>query len=136
VDGFFWTAATDGTLHLLLAVGIREGRPGLAVVPVAEAPLSEAASWLAARVRAEGEDFRTTLPGGELEGLYSLTAAGEALKLAARLFAYEHAVPAAVEKHMPPSDGHDGAERHAEGEGADGGPEPSRLPYRKVVLRA
>ena len=125
VDGFFWTLARDGTFHLLLAIGMREGRPGLTVVPLPEAPWSDAHAWTEASVREGGGDFRTNLPGGELEGLYSLTAAGEALKLAARLFAYERAVPAAVEKHMPPSDG-----------GGEGdGPAPSRLPYRKVVPR-
>ncbi len=107
VDGFFWTVSGDGTLHLLLATGIREGRPGLGVVPLPEAPWAEADTWMAASVREAGDDFATTLPGGELEGLYSLTAAGEVLKLAARLFAYERAVPEAVEKHLPPSDGHD-----------------------------
>jgi hypothetical protein len=141
VDGFFWTVAADGTLHLLLATGMREGRPGLAVVALPEAPWAEAGAWMHARVRTEGADFRTTLPGGELDGLYSLTAAGEVLKLAARLFAYERAVPASVEKHLPPSDGHGrGGEGgptggRPQGEGGGGGPAPSRLPYRRVVLR-
>lgn len=145
VDGFFWTVAEDGVLHLLLATGMREGRPGLAVVPLPEAPWSEAGAWMEARVRPEGKDFRTTLPGGELEGLYSLTAAGEVLKLAARLFAYEAMAPESVEKHMPPSDGHGRPAAGAAGAGSDAvagaaqpddGPAPSRLPYRKVVLRA
>jgi hypothetical protein len=95
---------------------------------------------MVARVRTGGgEDFGTTLPGGELDGLYSLTASGEVLKLAARLFAYERAVPGAVEKHLPPSDGHavteDGGADEGNGKGEGRGPEPSRLPYRKVVLR-
>jgi len=137
VDGFFWTLGEDGMLHLLLATGIRDARPGLAVVPLPEVPWAEAGTWLDARVRAEGEDFRTTLPGGELEGLYSFTAAGEVLKLAARLFAYERAVPEAVEKHLPPSNGHGDGDGRAEGteRGEEEGPVPSHLPYRRVVLR-
>lgn len=137
VDGFFWTVEEDGTLHLLLATGMREGRPGLAVVPLPEAPWAEADAWMRARIREGGADFATTLPGGELEGLYSLTAAGEVFKLAARLFAYERAVPEAVEKHMPPSNGHAGEASETVGASTGGegrGPAPSVLPYRKVIL--
>lgn len=142
VDGFFWTMSSDGAIHLLLATGMREDRPGLAVVPLPGAPWSEAATWLDTHVREEGEDFATTLPGGELDGLYSLTAAGEVLKLAARLFAYEHAVPDSVHKCTPPTNGagRGGREGSAAGQTevggreSAGGPAPSRLPYRKIVL--
>lgn len=121
VDGFFWAVDADGALRVLLATGIREDRPGLAVVAVPEAPLAEARDWLDARVREHGGDFATTLPGGELERLYSLTAAGEALKLAARLFAYMDSAPERIESR-------------GVGEGADtGDPAPSRLPYRRIT---
>lgn len=121
VDGLFWTAS-GGVLHVLLAVGLHEGRPGLGVVPLPEAPLADMEAWLTAPSRPEGEDFATTLPGGEMEGLHSLTTAGEALKLLARIFAYVARFPEAlVEGPVPP-------------EGA--APAPSSLPYRKAVLRA
>lgn len=120
VDGFFWTVSANRVLHLLLASGLRDGRPGLSVAPVAEAPLAEAADWLAATVRDEGSDFATTLPGGELQGLYSFVAAGEVLKLAARLFAHLAAVPGAA---RPGAAGPEGAT-----------PAPSKLPYRRVTL--
>lgn len=121
VDGFFWTLGSAGLMHVLLATGMREDRPGLAVVTLPEVPFDEAERWLDAQVRAEGRDFATELPGGELEGLYSFTAAGEVLKLMARLFAYERAVPAAVAEHAPEVP-------------REGAPAPSGLPYRKVGL--
>lgn len=121
VDGFFWTVAAGEVLHLLLVAGMRDGRPGLSVVPVAEAPLADAPTWLHAAVREEGTDFATTLPGGELQGLYSLTAAGEALKLAARLFAHLSATPGAARA----------GDRGPEG----ASPAPSRLAYRRVTLQ-
>jgi len=56
-------------------------------------------------MRQAGPDFETTLPGGELEGLYSLETAGEALKLVARLFQYLSEVPAALTAREPASGG-------------------------------
>jgi hypothetical protein len=120
VDGFFWTVSTGEVLHLLVVAGVRDGRAGLSVVPVAEAPLADASGWLDAAAREEGTDFATTLPGGELQGLYSLTAAGEVLKLAARLFAHISATPGAELAGAP---GPEGAS-----------PAPSRLAYRRVTL--
>lgn len=93
VDGFFWCLGEAGMLYVLLAAGLRDDRPGLAVVPVPEAPWAEAADWLDTPIRARGPDFATTLPGGELEELYSFVAAGEVLKLVARLFAHVRANP-------------------------------------------
>ncbi len=97
VDGLFWSLGQDGALDLLLAQGLLGGRPGLSVAPVAQALWSEARQWLDASVREEGPDFATTLPGGELEGLYSFVAAGEPLKLFARVCAFLGAFPDAVE---------------------------------------
>jgi hypothetical protein len=128
VDGFFWTLDGRGILRVLLATGLRDDRPGLAAVSVPEAPWADAGSWLDADVRGEGrQDFATTLPGGELEGLYSFTAAGEVLKLAARVFAYVHRHPGAVEDA-------DGTSLSA-ADRAPGEPAPTSLPYRKVVLQ-
>ena len=121
VDGFFWSAAGDA-FHVLLAVGMRDGRPGLAVVPLPEAPLAEVATWARETIRPSGNDFATTLPGGELEGLHSFVAAGEVLKFAARLFAYLAAVPGAVTSGAPGGEGD--------------GPAPSSTPYRRVTLDA
>jgi hypothetical protein len=117
VDGFFWCLGEAGMLHVLLAAGLRDDRPGLAVVPVPEAPWADAADWLHAPIRSQGPDFATTLPGGELEELYSFVAAGEVLKLVARLFAYMRAHPGTPV---------DGPRRPA------GGPTPSTLPYRRI----
>ncbi|MHB1193266.1 MAG: hypothetical protein ACYC6F_09485 [Longimicrobiales bacterium] len=120
VDGFFWTVSAGAVLHLLLALGMRDGRPGLSIVPVADAPLAEAAGWLAAAVREDGPDFTTTLPGGELQGLLSFTAAGEVLKLAARFFAHLAGSPEASGPGAPGP--------------TDASPAPSRLAYRRVTL--
>lgn len=120
VDGFFWTVAAGQVLHLLLATGMRDGRSGLSIVPVAEAPLADSAAWVHARIRDGGEDFATTLPGGELRGLHSFVAAGEVLKLAARLFAHLAARPASAEAGAPGP--------------AGASPAPSRLAYRRVTL--
>lgn len=117
VDGLFWTASA-GRLYVLLVTGVLEGRPGMGVVPLPEAPLDDAAAWVGARMRQDGEDFATTLPGGDLEGLYSFTTAGEVLKLVARLFAYVASVPGAVTEESPA--------------GGDGTPAASALPYRRV----
>jgi len=86
VDGWFWTADTAGNLHIMMIAGLREDRGGFVVVPVPEAPWAEAAEWSTAQVRPDGEDFRSTLPGGELGGICSIEMSGEALKLTARIF--------------------------------------------------
>lgn len=119
VDGLFWTAS-EGRLHVLLVTGLLEGRPGMGVVPLPESPLGEAPAWVDAPMRAGGDDFATTLPGGELEGLYSFTTAGEVLKLLARLFTYLAAVPDAVTEQVPP--------------GGEHTPAASSLAYRRVEL--
>jgi len=138
VDGFFWTLGAEGLVHVLLATGMRDDRPGLAVVAVPEAPMAEAERWLVTDVRPDGDDFATTLPGGDLEGLYSFTAAGEVLKLLARLFVYEEAVPHAVQEREPDRGGV-ASEVEVPGEiapppPAHEAPVPSRLPYKRVVL--
>ncbi|NIP59272.1 MAG: hypothetical protein GWM92_13255 [Gemmatimonadetes bacterium] len=121
LDGLFWAAPDGERLALLLACGLREDRPGLSVVPLPPVPLADAADWLEARVRPEGEAFESTLPGGELERLYSLETAGEALQLAARFFRHVAAVPDAVRVASPPEIESDG-------------PAPTGLPYRRVGL--
>lgn len=120
VDGMFWTVSPGGLLHVLLATGIRDGRAGLGVAPLAAAPLIEAGEWLSARSRDPGPDYASTLPGGDLEELYSFTNAGEVLKLLARLFAYVRAHPDAVAPGQAPP--------------PDALPAPSALAYRRITL--
>lgn len=124
VDGFFWLVGGDEVLRLLLAVGMREGRPGLGVVRMPDVPFADAPTWLHAEIREEGRDFATTLPGGDLEGLYSLTTSGEVLKLAARLFAYMRHVSDAVEEMTSAG----------VAEVAEGQPAQSALPFRRITL--
>jgi len=121
LDGLFWSSPDGDTVTLLVVMGMRKDRPGLAVVPLPTLPLDAAAAWASMAVRTEGDDFRSSLPGAELEDLYSIEAGGEAVKLAMRIFWYMGVFPGRVT---------DGA--HAPGEG---GPPPSRLAYQRVVLK-
>ncbi len=125
LDGVFWTCSADDTLSLMAALGVRPDRPGLSVVPLPPVPLDDAAHWPRTRVRDEdqGPDFTTTLPGGELDELYSVVAMGELLKLVGRVFAYMNAVPeslGALERSPRPEDLSD--ERTV----------PSLLPFRRI----
>lgn len=124
LDGFFWTRAKGNNLGLLVVLGMRRDRPGLAVVPLPLLPLEAAAAWASVQVREEGGDFRTALPGAELEGLYGVEVGAEAVKLALRIFWYLEVFPAPV------------AEGRREVGEEEGGVRASRLPYRRVVLRA
>ena len=84
LDGFFWVLTPAHRLHLMVASGMRTDRPGRGVMPVPEIPAQEASRWAAADVRERGDDFASTLPGGE--GLCSIETLGEVVKLAGRLF--------------------------------------------------
>ena len=117
-DGIFWTRGAGGLLHLLVAIGMRPDRPGLAVVQVPEAPWADAPAWVDAQVREGEEDFGNVLPGGELEGLYAFRAAGEVLKLFARFCIFLAGGSARVTPCRPETDAAQ--------------PIPSTLPYRRV----
>lgn len=121
VDGIFWSAPDGERLALLVACGLREDRPGLSAVPLPPVPLADAPEWLEAPVRPGGEEFESTLPGGELERLYSFETAGEVLKLVARFFRHVASAPEAVTEEPPPETG-------------AGGPRPTGLPWRRVGL--
>jgi len=121
IDGLFWTISSTGLLHVLLVTGVRPDRPGFGAVPVAEAPVSDAYSWMETEVRTAGGDFSSTMPGGELDGLCTVESSGEILKLLARFFAYVTAVPAALVRCEPAT-------------GTDGGPNASLFPHDRVVL--
>ena len=145
VDGLFWSAPDGERIAVLVAAGMRDDRPGLSVVPLPGLPLEDAGTWLDAEIRPGGADFESTLPGGEMERLYSLEATGEVLKLLARLFRYLERFPEAVREEEPAiPEGARAAEAEA-GEG--GGPDPdesaagepaapraSALEYRRISL--
>lgn len=88
-DGFFWMLHREAddapVLRLLLALGLRADRPGLSVVPADGDPRDEA-EWAAASPREGGARFQSTMPGGELDRLYSLETTAEVLDLASRCF--------------------------------------------------
>lgn len=84
LDGFFRTVR-GGALFLLGVAGAGAGLPGVRVLPLPPVPVDERDSWMTETMREEGGDFRSEIPGSELEGLYEIRTAGELLKLAARL---------------------------------------------------
>lgn len=88
-DGFFWTLVDEDDaspeLNVLLTLGVRPDRPGFSVVP-ATGVLDDVPHWAEADARRDGPDFETTLPGGELDHLYSIENAAELLKLASLCF--------------------------------------------------
>lgn len=129
LDGFFWSRPEGGDLSVLVVLGIRADRPGLSVVPLPTLSLEGAAEWSTVQVREEGDDFETTLPGGELDRLYSVETAGEVLKLVARVLWYMDTAPGAVGKEEPGAgDGHLGE--------VDGAPSPTSLSSRRIGLES
>ena len=132
VDGLFWTLATAGEaggsparLDLLVALGMRPGRPGLSVIPVAEPLAGRSLADLAlARARPDGNDFANVLPGGELDGLFALTTPTEVLKLFALVWSYVERHPDAVgDVVAPPEPAPAPTPRTLP---------PSRLPYHPI----
>lgn len=89
VDGFFWTRVEPedepGRLHVLLVLGVRPDRAGFSVVP-ATGVLDDEPHWAELDARPDGDDFETTIPGGEMDELYSIETAAEVLKLASLCF--------------------------------------------------
>jgi hypothetical protein len=120
VDGIFWVASEHGALHALPVTGVLPDGPGFRALPLQEAPLSDARVWVESEMRGRGEDFSSTLPGRQLDGLYAVQTAGEVLKLLARFFALMTAASAS------------GEERTASPAGTGPGPRPSELPYIRV----
>lgn len=103
LDGFFWTVRGD-TLHLLGVMDVLSPEGGLRVLPLPGVPVRDRGTWLSLAMRESGEDFRSEIPGSELEGLYELRTAGELLKLAARLDLFTARFPDAREP-IPPAEG-------------------------------
>jgi hypothetical protein len=109
----------------MVALGIRADRPGISVVDLPPLSLADANSWVVGGGRAGGADFVTTLPGGELDQLYSVVTLGEVLTLAARVFATVEREPGLVgpiEHAQKPSGGGATAERIS----------PSLLAFRRI----
>ena len=93
LDGIFRTVRGD-TLHLLAVAALHGGgSAGFRVLPLPGVPLADAPTWLVTPMRDGGEDFRSEMPGAELEGLYEIRTAGELLKLVARLDRFVHRFP-------------------------------------------
>lgn len=119
VDGFFWTAPGDGSVHLMAVAGLLERSSGFTTLPLSPAPLADRSLWSEMVMRPEGgSDFVCDLPGAELEGLLEVRTAGELLKLAARL-------DAGAAARAPVAGGREGRPPPAGG----ASPLPSALPY-------
>lgn len=127
VDGVFWTAA-GARLSVLAVLGVREDRPGFGVVPLPPLPVADAPAWAADEMREAGGDFRSDMPGAELESLYEIRTAGELLKLVARAFG---AMARGAARAAPPSGSVEGDPDGARG---PDGPRPSALPYHRITL--
>lgn len=122
VDGLFWVAG-GGRLSVLVASGLRRDRPGFSVMPLPPVASAEASAWGGTTFRDDGQDFRSAMPGAELEGLYELRTPGEVLKLLVRAFAHLDRVEGAREE----------AAAAVAGGGVDA-PPPSRLPFVRILL--
>lgn len=125
MDGLFWSVSDSGVLHTLPITGVLPHRAGFRALPLPEAPISDAGQWLESEMREGGADYSSSLPGQDLDVLYSMTTAGEVLKLLARFFAYLDVAPALNEPPTPLGHAH-----------PEAGPLPSRLPYAAVKLVA
>jgi len=85
VDGIFWARSPrDDGLWVMLAAGLRPGRPGFSAVVLDLLPAGDIGRWADEKMREDGEDFENTLPGGDLAGFLTMATSGEALKLLAR----------------------------------------------------
>jgi hypothetical protein len=129
VDGVHWTLSGSGILHALPVSGLLPDRPGFGALPLPPAPIADAHQWLDAAVRASGDDFASSLPGGELDQLYEVEAAGEVLKLLARFFVLLDSAAGLLEPCPGPEPSGPGAAEHSAGS-----PRPSALPYTRVSL--
>jgi hypothetical protein len=111
VDGLFVASArgTDGLgkpfrrVDLLVVLGIRRDRAGFSIIPFStETGPGIAAAWAEAAGREGGTDFENILPGGEIEGLYSILTAVEVLKLLGRVLWYIDMNPDEVTEETAP----------------------------------
>lgn len=126
VDGLFWTVTGDA-VAFLVTMGIRSDRPGFSVALLDPMPLDGVPEWVGSRVREEGRDFESTLPGADLERLYEIRTAGEVLKLAGRLLLYLESLGERATRNVPGPDVRSRPDDQA-------GPRPSMLPHVRVSL--
>jgi hypothetical protein len=133
VDGVCWTISDGERLHAMLVSGVRADHTGLRVVPLPEAPVGEAATWLDFDARGDGADFSNPMPGAEMDALLALSTSGEVLKLLARFFAFVQEAPAALIPAVAlRTERSTTTQGVAEGS-ADAGPVPSTLDYVRVT---
>ncbi len=115
LDGFFVTWH-GGLLTVLAVAGVRPDRAGLSTLPIPSVSVEELPSIATETMREEGEDFSSTIPGGDLDGLYGIQSAGELLKLVARL------LPGML----------DASDGEVETAPESSAPEGSNLPFRRI----
>ncbi|MBI4537945.1 MAG: hypothetical protein HY704_00375 [Gemmatimonadetes bacterium] len=127
LDGFFWSVTGAAAIGALLVLGLRGDRPGLSAVPLLPLGAEDLRELSMLPAREQGRDFETTLPGGEMERLYSLETVGEAVKLVARALWYLEHFPEALRREEPAAAGPGELAELAE-------PAPSRLPFYRVSL--
>lgn len=138
LDGFFWTVR--GETVYVLGVGGLQGPAGegFRVLPLPGVPRADAPVWLKETMRESGEDFRSDMPGADLEGLYELRTAGELLKLAARIdrfvsrFGDDRSAAGSSDES-----GENGGELPSSPRGADAGPAgppAGSQPYVRLTL--
>ncbi|MEX2583860.1 MAG: hypothetical protein WD766_11330 [Gemmatimonadota bacterium] len=130
VDGFFVTTSDVSDplgepaqqIEILLVLGIRKSRAGFSVIPL----LTETGRGIMEAWGAEGRedgDFTTDLPGGDIDGLYSILTTGEVLKLVGRVFWYIDSFPEGLVE-VPALENVDD----------DDGPPASHLEYVRITL--
>jgi hypothetical protein len=129
VDGLFWFVPKTDVIHVLPITGVLSDQPGFTALALPEAPLGDARQWLDADMRGSEPDYSSSLPGHDLDQLYSVESTGEVLKLLARFFAYLESTPAARED-VAAGEGGGPTESRTKG------PSPSALPYTRVHLLA
>jgi hypothetical protein len=126
VDGLHWAAGDGRRLDIVIVLGMRAGRPGVSVIDLSVDLASEPPEGFAnLDARDHADDFSTTMPGGEIRGLFSLVNAAEVIKLIARVFAHVSGDAESVEPPSTSSNAGEAAGRH-------GALPPSRLPARFV----
>ncbi len=124
VDGIYWSLTPRGVLHALVVAAVRPEAGQILALPLPVAPIEDANRWLTLEARPDGPDFASRLPGAELDQLYSLTTAGEALKLLARVFV----LLSERETSMTPAPVDSKAR-------AEGDPPPSSLPFARIIVK-
>jgi len=109
VDGFFVTCSRRQDalgvefqrLEVLVVLGIRRDRAGFSVVPFTTAVGPGIPPVWEEEGRETGRDFESTLPGGEMAGLYSILTTTEALKLLIRALWFIDSNPDCVDADVP-----------------------------------